>query len=92
MITGSNNISLREVKVKPFESDKVYIKKDLIEDKFYHIADQFNEKKIAPAKFYSILLSVIHPFHDGNGRTCKKLFVNNNEMIKLTKNKKIKMN
>ena len=51
MITGSNNISLREVKVKPFESDKVYIKKDLIEYKLYHIVDQFNEKKLHPQSF-----------------------------------------
>ena len=27
-------------------------------------------------KFYSILLNKIHPFYDGNGRTYKILFAN----------------
>ena len=29
--------------------------KELIEDKFYQITDQFNERKITTTKFYSIL-------------------------------------
>ena len=45
--------------------------KELIDDKLYQIIDQFNERKITPTKFYSILLNKIHPFYDGNGRTCK---------------------
>ena len=45
--------------------------KKLIDDKLYQIIDQFNERKITPTKFYSILLNKIHPFYDGNGRTCK---------------------
>ena len=52
----------------------MYMDKDLIEDKLYWIIDQFNEKKITPTKFYSILLNEIHPFSYGNGRTCKTLF------------------
>ena len=55
--------------------------KDLIEDKLYWIIDQFNEKKITPTKFYSILLNEIHPFSYGNGRTCKILFANEDKTI-----------
>ena len=50
--------------------------KELIEDKLYQIIDQFNERKITSTKFYSILLNKIYPLYDGNGRTCKTLFVN----------------
>ena len=44
--------------------------KELVEDKLYYIIDQFRERKITSSKFYSILLNKIHPFYDGNGRTC----------------------
>ena len=47
----------------------MYIDKDLIEDKLYEIIDQFNESKIKPRKFYSMLLNIIHPLYDGNSRT-----------------------
>ena len=50
--------------------------KELIEDKLYQIIDQFNERKITSTKFYAILLNKIHPFYDGNGRTCEMLFAN----------------
>ena len=72
IITGSNNISLRKVNLKPYGFDKKYMHKELIEDKFYQIVDQFNERKITSTKFYSILLNKIHTFYDGNGRTCKE--------------------
>ena len=70
IITGSNNITLRKVNVKPYGFDKMYMDKELIEDKLYQIKVQFNERKIMSAQFYSILLNKIHPFYDGNGRTC----------------------
>ena len=54
-ITGSNNITLRKVSVKRYEFDKMYIDKELIEDKLLQTIDQFNERK----KFYSILLNKI---------------------------------
>ena len=54
-ITGSNNITLRKVSVKRYEFDKMYIDRELIEDKLLQIIDQFNERK----KFYSILLNKI---------------------------------
>ena len=76
IITRSNNITLRKVNVKPYGFDKMYIDKDLIEDRLYQIIDQFNEIKITSAKFYSILLNKTHPIFDGNGRTCKMLFAN----------------
>ena len=55
LLTGSNNITLRKVSVKRYESDKMYIDKELIEDKLLQTIDQFNERK----KFYSILLNKI---------------------------------
>ena len=55
LITGSNNITLRKVSVKRYEFDKMYIDRELIEDKLLQIIDQFNERK----KFYSILLNKI---------------------------------
>ena len=33
--SGSNNITLRKVNVKPYGIDKIYIDKALIEDKLY---------------------------------------------------------
>ena len=55
--------------------------KDLIEDNIYQIIDQFNEKKLLT--FCSVLLNKIHPFYDGNVRTAKILFANNEETMKL---------
>ena len=34
---------------------------DLIEDKLYQVIDQFNERKIPPLTFYSILLNETNP-------------------------------
>ena len=55
----------------------MYIDKDLIEDKLYQLIDQFNERKINRRDSYLELLDSIHPFYEGNGRTCKILFVAN---------------
>ena len=41
-----NDIALRKVNVKPYESDKTYMNKDLIEDKICQIINQINGKKI----------------------------------------------
>ena len=43
---GSKNITLRKVKVKPYGFDKMYMKKELIEDKLYQTIDQLNKIKI----------------------------------------------
>ena len=76
IITGSNNITLRKINVNPYGFDKMYMNKELIEDKLYQIIDQFNEKKITSTKFYSILWNKMHPFYDENVRTCKMLLAN----------------
>ena len=76
IITSSNNITLRKVNVKPYGFDKMYMDKELIEDKLYQIIDLFNEKTITSTKVYSILLNKRHPFYDENGTTCKILFAN----------------
>ena len=75
IITGSNDITLRKVNVKPCGYDKMYMCKDLIEDKLYQLVDQFHERKTNHRDFYLELFDDIHPFYDGNGRTCKILFV-----------------
>ena len=46
MITNSGNITLRRVNVKPYGLDEMYVNKKLIEDTFYQITDQFNERNI----------------------------------------------
>ena len=50
IITGFNDITLRQV--KPNKYDKMYMDKDLIEDKLYEIIDQFNERKINHRDFF----------------------------------------
>ena len=55
LITGSNNITLIRFSVNRYGFDKMYIDKELIEDKLCQIIDQFNER----ANFYSLLLSKI---------------------------------
>ena len=55
IITDSNNITLRRVNVKPYGLDEMYVNKKLIEDKFYQIIYQFNERKIHIKQNTSIL-------------------------------------
>ena len=46
IITGSNNINLRKVNVKTWGFYKMYIDKDLIEDKLYLLINQLNKGKL----------------------------------------------
>ena len=46
---------MRKVRIKPWGFDKLYMDKDLIEDKCSQMIDQFNERKIKSVMFYSIL-------------------------------------
>ena len=62
-ITDLNDITLRKVNLRPQEFEKIYMNKDLKEDKFmkYQFNYQFSEMKIRPVKFYSVLLNkMIH--------------------------------
>ena len=70
MIIGSS-ITLRKVNINPYAFDKMYMNKDVIEDKLYQIINQFNERKITSTKFYSMFLNKIHPFYDGNSKALR---------------------
>ena len=50
-ITGSNNNTYGKVNVNPYGFDKMYMDKDLIEDKLYEMKDKFNEMKIMLVMF-----------------------------------------
>lgn len=81
--TDSNIAAVKKVNVKPCRSVKIYIVKDLIKDKIYQVINHVNEKKSIAVKFYLILLSKIHPFYGGNGRTSRMLFISDVEITKL---------
>ena len=55
IITDSDNITLKRVNVKPYGLGEMYVNKKLIEDKFYQITDQFNQRKIYLKQNTSIL-------------------------------------
>ena len=74
IIAGSNNITKRKFNVKPYGYDKIYVDKDLIEDKLHQLIHQFNERKIDYRDFCSELLKNTYPLYHGNVRTCKILF------------------
>ena len=59
IIHSSNNVTLRKVKVKPYGFYKMFMDKELIEDKLHQIIDKFIEKKIETTNY---ILSKIHPF------------------------------
>ena len=72
IITDSQNLFLRDVYVKPAGFDKMYLDKTLIESALYQLVDQFNGGNF---QFSNIFLNLTHPYRDGNGRTCKILFI-----------------
>ena len=73
-ITDSHNIQLRRINVKPAFYNKQYMDFTRIESELYRLVDQFKERQITLRTFCDIFLDKIHPFADGNGRTCKILF------------------
>ena len=75
IITDSQNLFLRDVNVKLAEFDKMYFDKSLIELALYQLVDEFNKRKVTHNQFCNIFLDLIHPFRDGNRRTCKILFI-----------------
>ena len=74
IITGSNNLFLRSVNVKPAFYQKQYLDFTIIEFELYKLIDLFNDRYITNREFCQTFLNEIHPFLDGNGRTCKILF------------------
>ena len=90
IITCSNYVTLRKINVNPYEYDRIYMDKDLVEDSAYQTIDQFTERKITPLKFYSILLNKINPLSDGNGRRCRIQLANNDKTNKIIDGTKIK--
>ena len=52
IITGSDNITLWKVKVKPDRFNKMYTDKDVKEDQAYQIIDKFNERKTYKCKLF----------------------------------------
>ena len=73
-ITGSHNMHLTQINAKAAFYNKQYMDFTRIESELNKLVDQFNERKITPRTFSDIFLQKIHPFADGNGRTCKILF------------------
>ena len=73
-ITSSNNLSLRQINVKPAFYNKQYMDFRDIETELYILIDQFNDRYISTRDFCKKFLDEIHPFSDGNGRTLKILF------------------
>ena len=51
IITGSKDITLKELNIKPYGFDEIHMDKDLIENKLYQIIDQFNEREIIHTSF-----------------------------------------
>ena len=45
-----------------------------IETELHSLVDKFNDRRITSRIFCDTFLDKIHPFADGNGRTCKILF------------------
>ena len=76
IILGSCNILLRCVNVKPAFHNKQYLDFSKIEFELYKLVDLFNDRYITNRDFCRTFLNEIHPFLDGNGRTCKILFEN----------------
>ena len=77
IITDSQNLFLRDVNLKPVGFDKMYLDKSPIELALYQLVHEFNERKVTHNQFCNTFLDLtfFHPFKDGNGRTCKILFI-----------------
>ena len=74
IITNSHNLHLRRHNVKPAGYNKQYINVSRIEAELYSLVDKFNDRGITSRAFCDTFLDKIHPFADGNDRTCKTLF------------------
>ena len=74
---------MRKVDVNPSGFGKTYMDKNLTDDKLYEKVNQFSERKITPVKFYSLFLNEIRSSFNGNCRTFKMLFANDDKIIRL---------
>ena len=74
LITNSTNTRLRTVNVRHAGYEKEYKDFYLIQPALYGLIDNFNLSRINSRVFVETFLK-IHPFLDGNGRTCKVLFM-----------------
>ena len=74
IITGSWHIKLIDINVKSRGYSKIFMDKSLVEAALYSLVDQFNDRIISHKDFCRTFLDQIHPFWDGNSRTCKILF------------------
>ena len=81
IMTGSQNMHLRSCEVKPAGFNRRYMDSNKIEIALYGLVDDFNDRRITHRKFVLDFLDNIHPFVDGNDRTCKILFVDKIEMF-----------
>ena len=64
IITGYNNLTLRNDNIKLYGYQKMYMDKDLIEDKLYELKYQFCERKINHKVYYVALFNNTRPFYD----------------------------
>ena len=60
--TDLNNITPRKVNVKLYGYDKLYIDKNLIEDKLHQLKDQLSKRKFNYWDFYFVLVNNTHYF------------------------------
>ena len=75
LITGSNNLELRKVNIRPAGYYRSYMDWHNVEFALYALVDYFNDCLITKKDFCERFLNDIHPFKDGKDRTCKILFV-----------------
>ena len=77
LILGVDNKELRKVNVKP-AGYPIYLNPYFpwycVENSLYILTDNFNNQHISNKEFCETFME-IHPFLDGNDRTCKLLFV-----------------
>ena len=75
IITGSNNITLSKVNVKPYGCDKMYMDKDLIQDKLYQLIDQFSERTVNYRNCYFVLQENVFYFMMEMGELLRYYFL-----------------
>ena len=74
IILNANNLELRKHDVKPAGYNRKYMSFYNILPALTGLIDTFNDGKVMPKTFVETFLKR-HPFADGNGRTCKILFM-----------------